>query len=527
MRRLVIFLLASVFLSTSPSGAQDNPHQSEGSTSPLSEDSNSRVVSFLQQSHDLNPQFNLPTRIYLLQRQAEAVSRVDAELGQAWAQELFALSRQTKGDLRSFAENASMSILVRLNPDRALALLHNLSKDEPQADAAPSLPNTQFVQKAFDMLVKHDGVGALPVLEQEAARMGTDGRYPYTALGHAAMQSVSGEWATNRPHAVEVVQEVFERAFDRYSGGPRNYMDDFEFGRMLQEVAGGLQESVRPALRLLVKNLLTTDTNKYQFHAEVYTTDGKTAKADNAIDAAILDLGGLIHRIDPELAKQLESERPQLQTALEYARDDRQRLKNFGPKWWLSMTTRPPRGKEADEDARMDAMMMSNINPEAAIAKAEQLPEGSKRADTVVEIARGIAGDQPERAQELIAEVEGSNKTDIPELQIEVISAKASVAAAQDKKDELRELLQQGFALATPLITELKKSGDVAFVRGLPQLVQTGMKNDPDSTITFVQGLPPSWLKANLLLGVAGALDRQRRQPVGPQQTQRSPKSNQ
>ena len=63
-------------------------------------------------------------------------------------------------------------------------------------------------------------------------------------------------------------------------------MDDFEFGKMLQHVAGGLpHESVQPALRLLVKNLLATDTSKYRFEGSVYTVDGKTAKVDNAIDA--------------------------------------------------------------------------------------------------------------------------------------------------------------------------------------------------------------------------------------------------
>jgi len=54
-------------------------------------------------------------------------------------------------------------------------------------------------------------------------------------------------------------------------------------------VSGGLPfDSVQPALRLLVKNLLATDTRKYQFVAEVHTTDGKSAKADNVIDTTML-----------------------------------------------------------------------------------------------------------------------------------------------------------------------------------------------------------------------------------------------
>ena len=482
------------------------------------------AVSLLQQSHDLDPQFNLPTRIYLLQRQTEAMFPVDAELSQAWAQELLGLSRQTKGGLRSFAENSAMGILVRSNPDQALTLLHSLSKDEPQSDRTPSLPNMKLVQRVFGVLVERDGVSVLPLLEQEAARMGADGPYPYGALGSAAMQCVSKDWGSNSPHAVEVVQQVFERAYERYEGGPRTYLDDYEFGKMLQAVAGGIQEAVRPALRLLVKNLLTTDTGKYRFEAGVYTNDGKAAKVDNAIDAVILNLGGLINRIDPELAQQLESTRPELQTALQYAKDGRQTESFFGEGLPPQAVIRRP--KESNAENAMEAMSLVNTNPEASIAKAEQLQEGERRADTILSIASNIAGKQPERAQELIAEVEGTNRTEFPELQLDVVSVKAAVAAGQDKKDETRELLQQGFALAAPIIAERQKSGNAPFVPGLGQLVQIGMQNDPDSTITFLQSVPGSWLKANLLLGAASALTMKTHLPIGSRELQKPQKSN-
>lgn len=523
MQRPVVLLLAFLALPTFLK-AQENSQQPGSTTSSLQHGSNSMVVNLLQQSHDLNPQFSLSTRVYLLERQAQMMSQVNADLSRAWAEELLALSLQTKGELRSFTENSAMSILLRLNPDRALTLLHSLSKEEPQADSTPSLPNMQLVVRVFGVLAERDGVSALPVLEQEAARMGADGPYPYGALGHAAMQSVLKEWATNRPHAVEVVQQVFEQAFERYRGGPRTYADDYEFGRMLQEVAGGMQEAVRPALRLLVNNLLATDTSKYRFQAGVYTEDGKTAKADNAIDAAILNLGALINRIDPDLARQLESTRPELQTALQYAKDGRQKTSFFGggPR----PQTVNGRAKDSNAEHAMDAMRLASINPEAAIAKAEQLPEGSRRADTMLQIARDITGKQPERARELIAEVEGGNRPDIPELQLDVISAKASVAAALDKKDELRELLQQGFAIATPIIMELQKNGGASFAPGLGQLIQIGMQNEPDSTITFLQGLPATWLKANLLLGAASALTMRTRLPIGSREPQKPDQSN-
>lgn len=522
MKRPVILFVA--LLASFPSISKpQNPLPSSGPIAVL-DDSKSTVVNLLRQSHELNPQFNLPTRVYLLERQADAMSRVDAAFGEAWAQELLALAPQTKGNLRSRAENSAMTILVRLNPDRALTLLHSLSKDEPQADRTPALPNMKLVRSVFDVLVERDGISALPVLEQEAARMAMDGPYPYSALGSAAMQSVSKEWSTNRPHAVEVVQQVFERAFERYRNAARTYLDDYEFGRMLQVVAGGIQEAVRPALRLLVKNVLTTDPSQYRFEAGVYTYDGKAAKVDNAIDAAILSLGGLIHRFDPELAQELESTRPELQTALPYAKDGRQKTWFFGEGLPPQTVIRRPLDSNAENAT--DAMRLTNISPEAAIAKAEQLPEGDRRADTMLQMARDLAGKQPERAQELIAEVEGGNQPDIPELQLDVISAKAFIAAAQDRKEEVRELLQQGFALATPIITDLQKSGGASFAPGLGQLVQIGMQNDPNSTLAFLQGLPASWLKANLLLGAVSALTMRTRLPIGSTDLRKPEKSN-
>lgn len=521
MQRRIFSLLALFVLLPSLSKAQDY-RQSKNPENAPSASSNSTVVGLLQQSHDLNPQFSLGTRINLLGRQADAMSRVDAELAQAWVQELLSLAAQAKGNLRSMAENSAMTILVRLNPDRALLLLHSLSKEEPQEGPTPSLPNRQLVQRVFEVLVERDGVKALPVLEQEAARMGADGGYPYGPLAHAAIQSVSKEMATDRPHAVEIVQAVFDRALQKYKEAPHGYGDDFEFGQMLQVFAGVLpHESLQPALRLLVKNLLATDTSKYQFQGEAYTDDGKTVKADNAIDAGILFFMGLINQMDPELAQQLESSRPELRMALEYAKDGRIRSGMFNGNGQSRIHLHPP---DPNAEIGTDAMRMVSFNLDAAIAKAKEVPDDARRADTMLSIAREIAGSQPARAQELIAEVEDGNKTDIPELQLDVISAKASLAAAQGKKDEIRELLQQGFALALPIITELQKNGNVFFIPGLPQLIQLGMRNDADSAITFVQSVPASWLKADLLLGAAWPLTMPARLPLGSLEPQKPDK---
>jgi hypothetical protein len=84
-----------------------------------------------------------------------------------------------------------------------------------------------------------------------------------------------------------------------------------------------------------------------------------------------------------------------------------------------------------------DALRLSRINPEAAIAKAKQLPDDDKRASTMLEVARSIAGDYPARAADLIVEAEGGIKPGDDESSVNLISAQALVAVAQIKKDEL------------------------------------------------------------------------------------------
>jgi hypothetical protein len=517
MRRPLCTILASFVLISNLLEAQDSKSQSSRPEVLSTSDADATAVDLLQQSHNLSQQLPVSMRLMnLLPRQAEMVSRLRPDLGQEWANELFTLAAQAKGAQRSIAQNAAMRILIRLNPDRALESLHSLNIEEPVPKWATSPPEMQLVQEAFDALAKRDGASALPLLQQEAERLGVQGHYPYAALGFATMSTTLKDWGHDNERAIGVLRSVFEPAFARYSQNAHNYGDDVEFGKMLQVLAGGLPiDSVKPALRLLVKNLLATETSKYQFEAEVYTSDGQTAKMHNAIDATILFFGTLINR-DPELAEQLKSTRPEVQTALEYAKDGRQRSLRFG-------AVGEPRNMQSVDpgaETRMDAVRLSHINPEAAITMAEQLPDDDKRASTMLEVARGIAGDYPERAAELIAESQNGNKPTDDQLQLNLISAQAFVAAAESKKGDLDELLQRGFESANRILLEQQRTGAIQIVAGLGPLVQIGIQNDPNLTVTFIESLSPSYLKAELLLGAASAVSMRRSLPFSsrPQQ---------
>jgi hypothetical protein len=508
MRRPFGVVLASFVLFANLSKPQKTNSQSLESGAASKAGAETAIISLLQQSHDIGQQLPLSQRLTLLPRQTWMVSKLRNDLGREWANELFTISFPTKGDQRSWVQSTAMGVLVRLDPDRALELLHSMSMEEPEAYGGSSPAKMRLAQLVFQVLVERDGASVLPLLEQEAQAMGNEGHYPYAALGYAAMQATSKDWGKDNQRAIRLLQSVFDPAFARYSQSPQRYSDDLEFGRMLDVLSGGLPfDSVQPALRLLVKNLLATDTRKYQFVAGVHTSDGKTAKADNAIDAAILVYGMLINR-DPELVQELESRRPALKTLLEYTKEGRHSS--------IEGPVRPEvmQSEDSADEIRMDAIALSRSSPEAAIAKVQELPDDDWRTSTMLEVARGVAGDRPERAAELIAETQHNNQPTDDEMHFNLISAQASVAGSQNKQAVLRDLLQRGFESANHILLEQQRTGEIHFFAGLGPLIQVGMQNDPELTTSFIDSLPASYLKAHILLGAASALSMGRRLPL-------------
>ena len=482
-------------------------HQGGGQSSglPPRVGSEALIVDLLQQSHDLNKEAPPHLQSFLLHMQANLAAEVRPDLGREWANELFQLASQQKGQERAFTQGIAMSILVRIDPDRALELLHAMEASDTESSNNQQItPPMQVAMQVFQELIKRDGEAALPTLEREAAFMGSAGRYPYSALGYAASGAVSRDWRNNKQHAIQVEQSVLDLAFSRYSQTTPTFFDSLEFGRMLQALGGGLPlESIQPSVRLLVKNLLATDVSKYQYHAEMYTAEGKSVRADNAIDASILQFSGLLHR-DPELVQQLESTRPGLQNALDYMKEGQARSMSFGGMAGPPTRTHAP---NPEAQARSEALQLAHLNADAAITKAQELPPGPQRASTLLQVAREIAGDHPEQAANLIAQAKGEQGHDSN--QLNVISAEAYVAAAERNHSAVHDLLQQGFALAS--------RGPSEEPGGFPtagSLVQIGMQNEPDMTIAFLQGLPSSYAKAHLLMEAASSLNLRGRLPL-------------
>ena len=432
-------------------------------------------VSLIRQSHDLDNLLPPSMRVRVLSRQAEMASQLNPDLGREWANELFALSLQVKGN-RSQVQSTALNILIRLDPVRALDLLHQLGPDDPESKSAAWPPLTALAHRVFGILALRDGENALPVLQREAERMGLQGHYPYSALGYATMQIANKYWGNDNPRAIRILDSVFQPAFERYSQAPRTYFDDCEFGEMLQVLAGGLPfDSVQPALHLLVKNLLATDTSKYQFSAEVINVNDQSTAAHNAIDTAIFLFGSLINR-DSDLAKELASRRPELQKGLEFTKEGQKRSSMFGP------ASSPQPGQPAGiDELYQEAVRLAISNPTEAVATAEQLPDDT-RTIALLQVARMVSRYDPARAATVLAEVQQeSNSSTDEETLVDIISAQAFVAAGQKNQGALHDSLRQGFASANHMLLEQQGTRrNYVSIPALTPLVHIGMESDPD-----------------------------------------------
>ena len=501
------FPMLVMVLLVSAAGPRIRAGQATGAPSSPAEANSSLIVSLLVESHDLDQQVPLPVHLYLLNRQINGILHVSGEQGTAltrqWANEMFTLAAKTKEPMRSSYQGGALNILATVDPSSAVELLRMAPPDEK----APPSPRSVLAGLVFSSIASSGGESALPLIEQQAAELGATGQYPYGAVAAAANQAVSKD---NPQRAEEVRRAVFERAFARYSQSGPSFPNDYEFGAMLQMMSGALPfDVIQPALRLFVKKLQAADTGKYRYQAHVTGRDGQNFQTYNAVDAVILHFGRLILR-DPELVQELEASRPEVEAPLECYRAGACQGGSFGHADLVPQDRVP----DPEAEARDAVLRFSHSNPDVAISQVESMPPDEKQAAAELDLVRGIAARRPDQAAELLNKAQNAMGSDDARKQLNIISAQVSIAAAQNRQEDLQQLLQRGFQLAGPLVGEPLAPNGPPFLPGLPPMVQIGLKNYPDMTIEFLKNLPAVRMKAELLLAAVGVLEARARVPV-------------
>lgn len=178
------------------------------------------ALHLLTESHELVSQFPASVHANLLHRQLTELSYLAEpaakDLVRAWSTELFSLASELPQPERSYEQSTALSALAQIDPDSGLELLHSTRF----ADTGPPSAQAQFCRAVFTRMAESGGIGALPLLQQEAEELGESGQYPYAALAAAAMELANKDRGDNSEHAREILRSVFEPAFARYRQSP-------------------------------------------------------------------------------------------------------------------------------------------------------------------------------------------------------------------------------------------------------------------------------------------------------------------
>jgi hypothetical protein len=145
----------------------------------------------------------------------------------------------------------------------------------------------------------------------------------------------------------------------------------------------------------------------------------------------------------------------------------------------------------------------------AALLSRVDLADAVRLALTValLQVARMVSRYDQERAAAVIAEIRQDRKTSMDEeTYVDVSSAQAFVAAGRNDQEALHNSLRNGFVSANRILLEQQRIGRSSSLPALTPLVHIGMEKDPNFTITFVEALPASRSKAEVLLDAAAAL---------------------
>lgn len=463
-----------------------------------------QVLELLERSHAANEEVLPEQRASLLARQISIVSRLNSETAEKWAQELFQLGADQADDQkRARMQVLAIQMVAQGDPEFGLKLLHQI-KPVAETDAS-ALFSASLISTAatpvFQGLARDKGESQLPRLRQEALRLAAESQYPYAAMAGAVIELVRdhrrGGPDSGDGQAV-AVESVFDEAVATYERSFPTWSVNSDFGRMLQRLAYQLpEEKVRHALEVFVNNVQTTPAPSGVW-VKLDSGVGTTQMSD-PVEVALYQYMSLLNEFDPELMKQVTDAHPRL--AQNAAANPIATTYGYAS----SGTGHAP---DANQVTRLRAQSMASSNPDNALAMTQSITDPNMRAVTMGSVAERIANDDSGRAMQLLDQAQktaGDSKDLKTELQL--VASRAEVAQATNNGAMVRDSLRQGFEIGDQLLRQEQDNnqGQVSWYM-LGSLVQTGIKTDPDLTLSYINSFSLPYVRAELLLDAAQAL---------------------
>ncbi|HMK31107.1 MAG TPA: hypothetical protein VK473_15600 [Terriglobales bacterium] len=490
--------------------------------------SRAQAMDLLKRSHAIGEQLPLRDRLNTLQRQVRAAARLDQQLARAWANELLEGSNDLPDpDERANTQAGVVVNLAARDPDGALEIFRTLSA--PSAKASRD-PRAMAAQALFPDLLRKDGAAALPVIEKEAVRLGSDGAYPYAAMADVAMRSrfagddkdeaqgaapPQNEGAPDRPRRRGIppgttvpprdpvgdatVLRVCRQALEFYQASTRSLAGDLGFADMIVSTWQWLPaDFLRSALQASASNLMASaGESDLEFQNPADTAQGQSGR-QNPADMALAHLAPMLKKIDPDMLEKVKQTRPFVAQWLSPT------PQGAVPVW---MAGTPPRG--AGDDTMRNIQRTAQSDPNKALSLTQDLTDPAARAQALSAVASGFASQDPQQA---VRSLEQADKLTAAvkdkEEQLRLLISEAEAAAAIKNVAILRQSMGRAFDLADQ-ITRAEEDARVEQVTGwrpLMRLVSIGMKSEPELTVAYIDRLNVPIAKANLLLAAAESI---------------------
>jgi len=464
-----------------------------------------QILDLLERSHAANDEVLPEQKATLLARQISMVSRLNAETAEKWAQELFQLGDDQADDQkRARMQVMAIQMVSQGDPEFGLKLLHRI-KPVAENDASV-LSSASLISAAassvFQGLARDKGESQLPRLRQEALRMASESQYPYSAMAGAAIELTrdhrrgDSDSASNQNATIEA---VFDEAVSNYERSVPTWSGNADFGRMVQRLAYQVpKEKVRHALEVFVNNVQTTPSPSGVW-MKVDSSAGATQMSD-PVEISLYQFLSLLNEFDPELLKQVVEAHPRLGRNVAMGGSV---ATSSGYAGATSARTTDP-----NQMTRLRAQSMASWNPDNALAMTQSITDPNMRAVTMGSVAERIAGDDSSRAMQLLdqAQKTAGDSQDL-KTELQLLASRAEVAQATNNSAMLRESLRQGFEVGDQLLRQEQDSnqGQVSWYM-LGSLVQTGIKSDPDLTLSYINSFSLPYVRAELLLDAAQSL---------------------
>ena len=458
-----------------------------------------QVIDLLERSHAANDEVLAEQKASLLARQISIVSRLNSETAEKWAQELFQLGEdQSDEKKRANMQIMAIQMVAQGDAEFGLRLLHQL-KPVAETDASV-LYSANLISTAtaavFQGLARDKGESQLPRLRQEALRLAAESQYPYSAMAGVAAELARDQRHDGaEPKAEEgsVIEAVFDEALGNYERTVPTWSANADFGRMLQRLAYQLpREKVRHALGIFVNNVQGTPSPAGLW-VKVDSGAGSTQMTD-PVEISLYQYISLLNEFDPELMKQVAEAHPRLAQAQNSS---------------APMGVYPAGiGRDANQITRLRAQNMASWNPDNALALTQSITDPNMRAVTMGSVAERVASDDSSRAMQLLDQAQ-KTAADTQDLktELQLVASRAQVAEASNNGAMLRESLRRGFEIGDQLLRQEQddNKGQVSWYM-LGSLVQTGIKSDPDLTLSYINSFSLPYVRAELLLDAAQSL---------------------